>query len=118
MATVDLTLDQIVAAVRQLPEGQRRALLLDIENETIPEQALLAARRFRDRFSLGEKKRKRMSTLLARSNAGVISPSERKELDRLVDEFEQKTLELAQAITGTVNSSHPKRRSRAHSAEH
>jgi hypothetical protein len=103
MASVELTLDQLVDAARQLPEEKRKALLKAIENLPSPEQAHAAAKRLRGRFRLGAKKRKRLSELLFKGNAGTLSADDREELDHLVDEFERKTLELARAMADVGN---------------
>jgi hypothetical protein len=50
-----------------------------------------------------------MSELLNRGNAGALTTEERVELNRLVDEFEQKTLELAHAIIEAAKLPRPGR---------
>jgi hypothetical protein len=105
MATAEVTIDKILEAVRRLPAAQRKELVKQIEGLPQPEQALAVARRLRRKFRMEPKQRKRMADLLARGNAGTLTAEEKKELDGLVEEFEKKTLELAQAIAGVVNSS-------------
>ena len=48
------------------------------------------------RFPKGKKQR--MRALLSKSNAGVITQAEKLELDELIEEFEQKSLEKAEAM--------------------
>jgi hypothetical protein len=107
MAALAMTLNQILEAVRQLPVPQRRKLLKEIEGLSRPEQALAAARQLRGKFRMGEGRRKRLSELLAKGNAGTLVPREQEELSRLVEESEEKTLALAQAIARTVPPSSP-----------
>lgn len=101
MSSVE-SLDQIIEAVRQLPEKQRELLLKEIHALPKPQEARVVAQRLRGKHRMGEKKRKRMSELLARATDGSLTAAEKEELHRLVEEFETKTLELAQAIAGTL----------------
>jgi hypothetical protein len=98
MATVDLTLGQIVDAVRQLPKSQRQFLLEEIAKIPSAEEAHATARRVRGTYRMDARKRKRMSKLLLKGNSGTLTDSESEELDRLVDEFESKALQMARAI--------------------
>jgi hypothetical protein len=99
MPSVELTLEQIVNAVKQLPEAQRQELLQQMANLPSPDDARRAARRLRGIYRMDKPQRQRMSELLAKGNAGELTASESTELDALVDEFERKTLELAQSLS-------------------
>src|SRR6266436_2243421 len=107
MATVDLTLDQILEAVRQLPEAQRKSLVEAIERLPTPEEARDAARRLRGTCRMEKKQSKRMSELLLKGNAGTLTREESEELDCLAEEFEKRTLDLARAIADTGSRSAP-----------
>lgn len=103
MATAELTLDQILDTVRHWPAARQQTLVRALAELPTPEQALVAARRLRGRYRLTPKQRRRMSALLAKGNAGTLTAAEKRELDRLVEQFETKTLELARAIAGDGN---------------
>jgi hypothetical protein len=96
MAAVELTFDQILEAVRRWPPSQRKSLLKAIEALPTSEKARAAAQRLRGKYRMGIKKRQRMSHLLSKGNAGTLTAGERDELDGLVEEFERKTLAMAQ----------------------
>jgi hypothetical protein len=98
MAAVELTFDQILEAVRQWPPSQRKSLLKAIEALPTSEKARAAAQRLHGKYRMSVKKRQRMSQLLSRGNAGTLTPEERDELDGLVEEFERKTLAMAQTL--------------------
>ncbi len=95
MATVDLTLEQLRDAIIQLPKPQRRKLLTEIERLPTAE----AARRMRDTFRMNARQRKRLPELLAKGNEGALTAEESRELDTLVDQFEDNTLKLARELT-------------------
>ncbi len=101
------TLEQILDAVRHLPESQRAKLLQEIGALPYAEEALVAAQRLRGKYRMSKQKRERMAKLLAKGNAGMQTPAEKAAADELVAEFEQKTLELARALTRTVGKRRP-----------
>ena len=105
MATVELTLEQLRDAIIQLPEPQRRKLLEDIKRLPATEEAREAAQRVRGTFRMPARQRKRMSELLAKGNDGTLTDQESQELDALVDQFEQKTLDMTRALTRSSKSS-------------
>jgi hypothetical protein len=105
MAGNSPTFEQIIQAVRHWPPRRRHALLNAISSLPGQEQALTAASRLRERHRMGSKKRRRMAELLGMANAGTITIAEKKELDRLVREFEMKTLALARDLVTDVNKS-------------
>ena len=105
MATVELTLEQLRDALIQLPEPQRRQLLEDINRLPAAEEARAAAPRVRGTFRMPARQRKRLSELLAKGNDGTLTTEEGRELDALVDQFEQKTLDTARALSHSRKSS-------------
>lgn len=91
MATVELTLDQIVGAVEQLSlkereELQRRIASLETSSGAAKQRPM------------GRRQKKRMSELLLKANAGPLTSEEDTELNALVGEFESLTLHNAQAL--------------------
>ena len=98
MASVDLTPEQILTAARQLPEPERRRLVRALQELPSAQQARAKAKQLRPRYRLPAKQRERLSELLAKGNAGLLSAAESAELDRLVEAFEKRTHELALAI--------------------
>ena len=104
MAIVELTLEQLRDAIIQLPEPQRRKLLEDIQRLPTTEEARAAAQRVRGTFRMLARQRKRMSALLAKGNNSTLTAEESRELDALVDQFEQKTLDMACALTRSGKS--------------
>lgn len=95
MATVDLSIDQLVFAVQQLSATDRNRLRREIaklENGS-------------KRFGVGPSKgrahvraERRMSALLQEANARSLTEHESSELNALVEQFEQKTLIKAKAL--------------------
>lgn len=49
-------------------------------------------------YRFPKKKKQRMRALLSKNNAGIITQAERLELDELIEEFEQRSLEKAEAM--------------------
>lgn len=105
MAIVELTLEQLRDAIIQLPEPQRRQLLEEIDRLPSAEEARTAARRVRGAFRMPASQRKRLSELLAKGHDGTLTAKESRELDTLVDQFEQKTLDMAHELTRSGKSS-------------
>lgn len=90
MATVDLTLEQILDAVEQLSPVERKRLQRELtrwESSNEPEPRMRMPRR----------RTKRMSELLLGANAGTLSAAEDVDLNALVDEFEALTLATAKS---------------------
>ena len=105
MAAVELSLAQLRDALLQLPEPQRRQLLEDLQRLPTSEEVREAARRMGGTFRRPARQRKRMSALLAKSNDGTLTAEESQELDALVDQFEQQTLDMARALSHAGKSS-------------
>lgn len=99
MATVELTLEQLRDAIVQLPKPQRRKLFAEVERLSPAEEVREAARRIRGTFRLNAHQRERMADLLAKGNEGTLTAKESRELDALVDQFEDKTLDMARGLT-------------------
>jgi acyl-CoA reductase-like NAD-dependent aldehyde dehydrogenase len=98
LPSVNLTPEQILDAARQLPETERRRLVVALQEQSTPQQARARARKLRRGHRLPTKQRERLGELLAKGNAGALSAAESVELDRLVEIFEEKTHDLALAI--------------------
>jgi len=82
MATVELTFDQVMQAVRALPDRDRRRLLNEV----------------------AAKQHKRMSELLAKGNAGTLTADESRELDQLVADFERRTAAMAEELAASCGT--------------
>jgi hypothetical protein len=104
-----LPFEQILDAARQLPASERSKLLRELESLPDAEETLVAARRLRDKYRMGPRKRDRLARLLAKGNAGTLTPAEKNAAAALVAEFEQKTLALAQALTRRARNHRPSR---------
>lgn len=92
MATVDLTLEQILGAVEQLSPAERTRLQREMTRlESSTEPARSATR-------MPRRKTKRLSELLLKGNSGTLTSDEDVELNALVDEFESLTLANAEAM--------------------
>lgn len=89
MATVDLTLEQILGAVEQLSPAERKRLQRELTRD-----APLAKPAKR----MPRRRTRRMSELLLKANSGPLTAAEDAELNALVDEFESLTLASAQAL--------------------
>jgi hypothetical protein len=98
VATVELTLEQLREAIIQLPETQRQRLLEEIQCTATANEARRLARELQGTFRMNVEQRARMSKLLDKGNEGTLSASESRELNALVDEFEQRTLQMARTL--------------------
>lgn len=100
MATVDLTLEQILGAVEQLSAADKRRLQRELARRESPDQAPLSAKR------MSRLKARKMSKLLLKANAGALTSVEDNELNALVDEFESLTLASAEAMANGRSVTH------------
>lgn len=93
VATVELTIEQILTAVRQLSPKELDRLKKQIGSSggTPP------------LGQLSTPKGKRMSQLLIKGNEGKLTEAESRELDRLVEDFEERTLDMAKALKRSAN---------------
>jgi hypothetical protein len=101
MPTIQLTFEQVVEAVRQLPEGDRRRLLREVTSPPNPKTVHAAAQRLRKKYQAKPKRQQRMSELLAKGNAGTLTAEEGLELDRLVEDFERRAVAMAEELAAT-----------------
>lgn len=92
MATVDLTLDQILGAVEQLSPADRKQLQRELARRGSSAKATPATKR------MPRQKARRMSDLLLKANSSTLTSAENSELNALVDEFESLTLTNAEAL--------------------
>jgi|GEM_PF-6782267 len=99
MATVELTLEQLREAIVQLPKPQRQKLLAEIARTPTPDEAQEKVRRVRNTFRMPARQRGRTATLLAKDNEDTFTIEESRELDALVNQFEDKTLAMARELT-------------------
>lgn len=104
MSAAFMSIDQILDAVRHLPEPQREKLVREIASLPKPKRAHAAAQQLRSRFRLDGQQGRRMRDLLARGNTGDLTADEKRELDQLVGMFEKNTLALAEAIVREVEA--------------
>lgn len=101
MPTIQLTFEQVVEAVRQLPERDRGRLLREVSPQADPQGLHAAASRLRKKYQASPKKRRRISDLLAKGSAGELTAKESRELDQLVDDFERRTVAMAEELAAT-----------------
>ena len=92
MATVDLTIEQILGAVEQLSPAERQRLQHEMMRFESPTKPAQAAKR------MPRRRTKRMSELLLKANSGTLTSADDAELNALVDEFESLTLANAEAL--------------------
>jgi hypothetical protein len=105
MPTLVPSLEQIVDTVRKLPKKDRQYVLsriLTAASDTPKgQQALQRFRRLRNQFRLKPEQERSLSDLLARANEGTLGDQEQRELDALLHESQERTLELALAVLGS-----------------
>ncbi|MDA1052083.1 MAG: hypothetical protein O3C40_16580 [Planctomycetota bacterium] len=104
MATIQLTLEQIVDAAQQLPDEDRVHLISALVQHSRGKKAREALEELRPRFGMPQPAQRRMSALLAKSNGGTITAKERAELATLIGDFQQRSLELAEAVSDRVSN--------------
>lgn len=102
MATIELTLEQIVDAAQQLPDGDRLHLISQLVQHSRGDNTHAALEQLRPQFEMPPLAQRRMSALLAKGDAGTITAKERVELTDLIDDFQQRSLELAEAVSERV----------------
>jgi hypothetical protein len=100
MPTIQLTFEQVAEAVRQLPESDRRRLLDEVNPRPSPELLRAATERLRRKYRAKPRQQKRMSDLLAKGSAGTLTVEENRELDQLVEDFERRTVAMAEELAG------------------
>lgn len=92
MATVDLTLQQILDAVEQLSPAEKKRLQRELDRSEVADKLDVGIKQ------MPRRRARRMSELLLKANAGEFTSKEDTELGALVDDFESLTLENAQAL--------------------
>ena len=101
MPTVELDLTQLANAAQQLSASELRAFLRELSKvsrtqfgQQREERALRSAVTSR----LPVRKQRQLSALVNKGKAGDLTPEGRAQLDALIDEVEQRTLEGAEAM--------------------
>jgi hypothetical protein len=92
MATVDLTLEQILSAVEQLSPAERKRLQRELTRRELSAEPAWPRKR------MSRRQTRRMSELLLKANSAALTSKEDAELNALVDEFESLTLAGAEAL--------------------
>jgi hypothetical protein len=104
MPAVELTLEQLVDAVRQLPAPAREALLDAVAELPTAAQTRATAQRVRRAYRLSRTQRARLAELLHKGNLAELTAPESRELDELVDQFEVNTLRMARDLARQGNA--------------
>lgn len=94
---VDMTLEQVLNAARQLAEEERIELACRLFGPLESDGVDREVEQIRSQFEMPAPMQRRMSVLAAKCRDRTIQPSERQELDRLVDDFRDRALALARA---------------------
>lgn len=100
-ATQKFTIEQLLSALEQLSPQElmefeekffemKQQRITSLADEKVLQQQIA--------YRFPKRKKQRMRALLSKSNAGVITQAEKLELDGLIEEFEQKSLEKAEAM--------------------
>ncbi|HIE26845.1 TPA: hypothetical protein EYP66_06125 [Candidatus Poribacteria bacterium] len=99
--TTKFTIEQLLSALEQLSPQElmefeekffemKQQCITSLADEKVLQQQIA--------YRFPKRKKQRMRALLSKSNAGVITQAEKLELDGLIEEFEQKSLEKAEAM--------------------
>ncbi len=98
---VELTMEQLLQAIEQLTDNE----LMQFETEyrakrlkRLSELDTMLDLHSAIAYRFPREKQERLDDLIDKNNAGTITEAERSELAALVEEFDQKTLEKAQAM--------------------
>ena len=100
-----LTVKQVIHAARQLSDAERQKLITELQIAPSRQQVEKAFRRLGPEHRMPGPKQRRMSRLLSKANQEPLSSQESDELDRLIEEYEERTLELVQQVSQAVASS-------------
>ncbi|MDA1018337.1 MAG: hypothetical protein O3A00_28265 [Planctomycetota bacterium] len=87
-----------------MPDEDRLQLITELVRHCRGKKAREALEELRPRFEMPQQAQQRMSALLAKSNVGTITAKERAELATLIDDFQQRSLEMAEAVSDRVTS--------------
>lgn len=80
-------------------------VIAELQQAPSPAEVQKAFRRLRGKHRMPVAKQARMSKLLAKANERSLSVEESQELDRLVREYEERTLELVREVRTDVRPS-------------
>jgi hypothetical protein len=101
------TVNQILVAAKRLSQSDRERLILRLlasrKAQPLVKPTAEEIRQAVKANQASPRDRRRLSALLRKGNAGTLTPNERAELDRLVDDCERRTLAVAVDLTRTVN---------------
>lgn len=97
------TVQHVLDAARQLTPRQRERVIDELQRMASREEAIKAARRLRRKYRLPPAERKRLSDLLQRNAEGLLTADEHRELETFVDEYEQRSLAMAEELVRTVS---------------
>jgi hypothetical protein len=92
-----MTLEQVLKAARQLTDEERVELVCRLFGPSGCDERDADLERVRSQFEMPARMQRRMSILVAKSRDRTIRPTERKELDRLVDDFRDRAVAMARA---------------------
>jgi hypothetical protein len=99
--TTKFTIEQLLSTLEQLNPQElmefeekffemKQQRITSLADEKVLQQQIA--------YRFPKRKKQRMRALLSKSNAGVITQAEKFELDGLIDQFEQKSLEKVEAM--------------------
>jgi hypothetical protein len=95
------TIEQLLGALEQLSPQELMAFeeqFFEMKRQRIAALADEEALQQQIAYRFPKRKKQRVRALLSKSNAGVLTQAEKLELDALIEEFEQKSLEKAEAM--------------------
>jgi hypothetical protein len=99
--TSDSSIDLMLNALEQLSTQELMAFeekFFEMKRRRIASLADESILRQQISYRFPKQKRLRVRDLLSKGNAGVLTHAEKLELDALIDEFDQKSLEKAEAM--------------------
>jgi len=98
-APAELTVEQILGAVKQLPPQDFERFEQEWERVRRQKRAEeMKALRTAATYRIPRAKQKRLSQLMDRNKVGMLTPEEKQELDALMEWVDQKDLEKAHAL--------------------
>lgn len=97
------TVHQVLDAARQLTPRQRERVINELQRMTARNQAITIARRLRGKYKLPAAEQTRMKLLLQKNAEGLLTPEERRELEEFINDFEERSLKMAEELVQTVN---------------
>lgn len=100
-----MTVQEVLDAARQLTPEQRERVIDELQRMATRDEAIKAAGRLRHKFKLSAAEQKRLSSLLQKNAEGLLSPEEQSELEKSIDEYERRSLAMAEELVRTVGPS-------------